>query len=182
MIILNLAVTLITGVCIALYLKTSPAHLVFRYFTVLSNCFSALLSLAAALFRLFGEVPQIVLLIKYSATVCVSVTLSTVMLFLGPIVYGYKSLFHGPDLFMHLICPLMAIVNHFAWDKPAGPFAIVFLGALPVLLYALLYMTRVIYRKTWDDFYAFNRDGRWPVSFALMMVLALVLAILLWVL
>ena len=122
------------------------------------------------------------LLIKYSATVCVSVTLSTVMLFLGPIVYGYKSLFHGPDLFMHLICPLMAIVNYFAWDKPAGPFAIVFLGALPVLLYALLYLTRVVYRKTWDDFYAFNRDGRWPVSFALMMVLALVLAILLWVL
>ena len=58
MIILNLAVTLITGVCIALYLKKSPAHLVFRYFTVLSNCFSALLSLAAALFRLFGEVPH----------------------------------------------------------------------------------------------------------------------------
>lgn len=182
MIILNLAIVLLTAACIALYLKKSPAHLVFRYFTVLSNCFSALVSLVTVLFRLFGEVPMAVLLVKYSATVCVSVTFSTVMLFLGPIVYGYKALFHGPDLFMHMICPLMAIVSHFAWDRPAAPFVSVLLGVLPVLLYALLYLTQVVIRGAWDDFYAFNRDGRWPLSFALMIGLALILSILLQVL
>ena len=56
------------------------------------------------------------------------------------------------------------------------------LGLLPVLLYGLLYLNKVVSRKEWDDFYGFNRDGKWPLSFAAMLIGTALLCLLLSVL
>ena len=52
-----------------------------------------------------------------------------------------------------------------------------------MLLYGLLYLYKVLYapeEKRWDDFYTFNREGKWPVSFAAMLLGAFLISVALW--
>ena len=149
---------------------------VLRYFTALSNILCAIAALAVVIARLCGHVPQAVLVLKYVSTCAVAVTLLTVLFFLGPMITG-------PDFWLHLVCPVLAIVSLLAWDQPSPGIGAVLLGALPVAAYALLYLYKVLYapaEKRWDDFYGFNRGGRWPVSFAVMTAGALLVSWLLW--
>ena len=48
-----------------------------------------------------------------------------------------------------------------------------------MLLYGLLYLHRVVRIKRWEDFYGFNRDGRWPLSFLAMVLGAAAVSLLL---
>ena len=136
-----------------------------------------------AVFRITGILPEAILLFKYAGTAAVTVTMMTVLLFLGPVVYDYKSLLSGGDLWLHLICPLLAIVTYLIWDKPDVPFWTVLFGVLPVLLYGILYLYRVVLvpeEKRWEDFYGFNKDGKWPLAFAAMIAAASAISIVLW--
>lgn len=143
----------------------------FRYFTVLSNAFCAASALAMALAQIGGDVPGAVLTFKYLGTVCVAVTLLTVLLFLGP-TQGYGPMLKGDNLYMHLIGPLLAIVS-FRWlEKGRMAFSTALLGVIPVALYGVVYLYRIILApegRRWEDFYGFNRGGRWPVAFAAML-------------
>ena len=147
--------------------KISNGATAFRYFTVLSNVFCA----AAALLMCFAPSSVWVWTLKYIGTSAVTVTMLTVFLFLGPNL-GYKKLLTGTDLYMHLVTPVLAIASFFAFEKREMTFHTALLGMLPVLLYGVVYLYKVIYapeNKRWDDFYGFNRNGKWPVSFAAML-------------
>ena len=164
--------------------KKAPVKVILRFFTALSNLFCAAASLAVAVCRLVGNVPDAVLILKYVGTCAVTVTMLTVLLFLGPTI-GHKPLFTGPDLWLHLICPVLAIISFLLWDKPDMPFAAVLLGMLPVPLYGLVYLYRVLRapeERRWPDFYGFNRGGKWPLSYAAMTVGAAVVSVVLWLL
>lgn len=167
-IVLNLLTAGIAVAAVCAHVGRSSLKSVLRFFTVHSNLLCAAASLAVALSRLLGGASAPALLFKFIGTVAVTVTLLTVLLFLGPH-YGYKLLFTGPDLWLHLLCPLMALISYFAWDRPALSPLTALLGMLPVLLYGLLYMYQVVYAKRWEDFYGFNRGGKWPLSFAVML-------------
>ena len=46
-------------------------------------------------------------------------------------------------------------------------------GLLPVALYGALYLYRVILApadRRWEDFYGFNRGGKWPLSMGAMLL------------
>ena len=61
-------------------------------------------------------------------------------------------------------------------------FSIALLGMLPVILYGFLYLYKVVFSpedKRWDDFYGYNKGGKWPIAFALMMIGAFVVCMLL---
>lgn len=177
-VVLNLLNTLLVTAAVIAHFRRNPPRVILRYFTVQSNLFCAAASLATAAARLFGTVPEPLLLVKYVATVAVAVTFLTVVLFLGP-QYGYKLMFSGPDLWLHLVCPLLALVCFFAWDRPRLTWMAALWGVLPVLLYGLLYLRQVVRVKRWEDFYGFNRDGRWPLSFLAMVTAAAALSLLL---
>ena len=142
----------------------------FRYFTIESNILSALSCIAAAVCLLCGAqaLPRWALLLRYTGTVSVAVTFLTVMVFLGP-AFGYRKMLSGGDLYMHLLGPLAAAVS-FVFLEPgarvAGADAL--FGMLPTLIYGTLYLYQVVIAKRWEDFYTFNRGGKWPVSFAAM--------------
>ena len=174
----NLALCLLVIRAVAAHAGKSPLRQVLQYFTVQSNILCAAAALAVAGMRLFGAVPAPLLVFKFVATVAVLVTLVTVLVFLGP-QYGYKMLFSGPDLWLHLICPLLALFTWLAWDRTALSPALSLLGVLPVLLYGLLYMRKVVFEKAWEDFYGFNRGGKWPLSFLVMVVGTALLSLLL---
>ena len=118
------------------------------------------------------------LLLNYVGTHAVLVTLLTVLVFLGP-QFGYKPLLSGPDFFLHLFCPLLALISYLAWDRPPMTPLLSLIGVIPVLLYGLLYLRKVVYAKQWEDFYGFNRGGHWPRSFAAMLLGAALLCLLL---
>ena len=139
----------------------------FRYFTVLSNVFCA----AAALLMCLSPSSSWAWILKYIGTAAVTVTMLTVFLFLGPNL-GYKELLTGTDLYMHLVTPLLAILSFSCYEKRGMTVGTTMLGVLPVLFYSILYLYKVLYApgtRRWEDFYGFNKGGKWPISLALML-------------
>ena len=152
------------------------------FFTVLSNLFSGLAALLVALTLRGDRLPYAVWMLKYVATASVTVTLLTVLLFLGPTM-GYKNLFQGRDLYLHLFGPLLAVIT-FCFLERVYPlrFPAALWGASPVLLYGLFYLYKVVLSpegKRWEDFYGYNKNGKWPVSFAAMMLGGVLVCLLL---
>ena len=119
------------------------------------------------------EIPEWVWLLKYAGTAAVTVTMMTVFLFLAPVVgRGWvKRLLTGSvsDLFMHLLTPVAALVSFLAYEKRGMTFIQALAGMLPVVLYGILYLYKTQYApegKRWEDFYAFNRNGKLAISCA----------------
>ena len=144
-----------------------------RFFTTLSNILCAAACLLTALAMNAGGVPEWIWTLKYIGTAAVTVTMLTVLLFLAPS-FGkgaLKVLLSGTDLFMHLITPLLALVSFCVFERQGMTFLQSLWGMLPVLLYGPLYLYKILFappEKRWDDFYGFNKQGKWPVAFAAM--------------
>ena len=140
-----------------------------RYFTFLSNAFCALGSLCMFI------APEYTAcwILKYISTVAVTVTMLTVFLFLAPTFKTLTGLLKGSELFMHLLTPLMAIISLCVFERHPLSFPLAITGVIPVLLYGAWYLYQIMYapkEKRWEDFYGFNRGGKWPVAFAAMMI------------
>jgi hypothetical protein len=168
----NITIVVLTFILVVRFFrengKWSPARgkKAFRYFTTQSNVLCAVSALDMCLF----PDKDWVYYLKVMGTAAVTVTMLTVLIFLGRI-YGYKPLLSGSDLFMHLITPLLAIISLCVFERRGISFLASFIGVIPVALYAPLYLYNVVYapeEKRWEDFYGFNRDGKWPVAYALM--------------
>ena len=149
---------------------------IFRYFTVDSNilcaisCGFSVWFMIQALRREKGGIPKAVMLFRFAGTSAVTVTMMTVLLFLG-ILYGYPAMFAGWNLWLHLLGPLLAILS-FVWlerDSSVPEKRDLFLAALPVIVYGGVYLAMVILigrdRGGWPDFYGFNIGGRWYLSY-----------------
>ena len=142
-----------------------------RFFTAQSN---VLCAISALLMCIFPQ-SQTIWLLKYAGTVAVTVTMLTVFLFLAPSVGKdwVSVLLKKSDLFMHLITPLLALISFCAFEKRGMSFGMALLGMLPVVIYGPWYLYKILYapaEKRWDDFYGFNKGGKWLVSFAMMAV------------
>ena len=154
--------------------------LALRFFTTLSNLLAGFASLLI-LFTLRPDgLPRIVWLLKYLAAASVAVTFLTVMVFLGP-AFGYRSQLEGSCFYLHVTGPLLTVVS-FCFFERFYPlhFSTALLGLLPVICYGLLYLHKVVRTAAWDDFYGFNRDGKWQRSFAAMVAGTLCVCLLLW--
>ena len=139
-----------------------------KYFTFLSNVHLAVASLLIVI------LPNsfIVWMIKYTGTAAVTVTMITVLVFLGPTI-GYKKVLTGRELWMHLINPLIAIFTFTILERRSLPFVYSLFGMLPVILYGIMYLYKVLLakeEKRWDDFYGYNKGGKWYISIILMMI------------
>ena len=156
-----------------------------RFFTIQSNLLCAVACLAVLLTSHQGSMPYGIWLLKYIGTSSVTVTLLTVMVFLGP-TQGYHDQLKGWGLLLHLIAPLLAIFS-FCFLERAYPlfFGTALLGILPVFLYGILYLNMVVLapeERRWEDFYGFNKNGKWAVSFGAMLIGAFLVCTLLWLL
>lgn len=155
----------------------------FRFFTTLSNVFCAVAALLMAVSQLGGAVSLFVLHMKYLGTVSVTVTLLTVFLILVPFKGGYEKWLSGTNLYMHLIGPLLAILSFCFLEKQKMSFGAALTGVLPLLLYGAVYLYKVILApegKRWEDVYGFNRGGKWPIAFGVMLAGALVVCVFFW--
>ena len=178
-IIVNLVIFLVTALLVVRFFRkdgkwsTEQGRFAFRFYTCQSNELCAVTALLVAVFRLAGSLPLWVWMLKYIGTAAVTVTMLTVFLFLAPSVGKdwAKVLLRRGDLFMHLLTPLMALFSFCVLEKQGMTFPQSLLGMLPVVLYGPLYLYKILYappQERWDDFYGFNRGGKWPIAFAAM--------------
>ena len=138
----------------------------FRFFTVLSNVFCALAALILCLFPDWASA----WILKYVGTAAVSLTMITVLVYLGPAI-GFKAMLKGGDFFMHLLTPLLAIVSFCVFERRGLDWGTALLGMIPMLLYGALYLYKILFappERRWEDFYGFNRGGHWRISLAAM--------------
>ena len=182
--ILNAILFAINLICTVIGLKKFGFAPLFRYFTVLSNELCALCSLVVIVAWLStGTLPFWVIILKYVGTVAVAVTFLTVFLILGPLSGAWDKLLTGPDLLWHLFCPLLAIVSLCFFERTDFGFGWVFLGLVPVISYGIFYFYRVVILpedRRMEDFYGFNKNGKWPVSCVMMLALSFAACVILW--
>ncbi len=150
------------------------------FFTTLSNLFSALTSLVIAIVEInllthgSTDIPLWALVLKYVGTAAVTVTLMTVLVFLGP-TQGYPNMFRGSGIYVHLIGPLLSIISLCFLETSARiSFPLALLGVLPTIFYGTYYLRKVVIVNKenggWDDFYGFNRGGQWKIYFSAMVI------------
>ena len=181
--IINLVIFLATAGVVLTYFREDGAWnagkglRAFRFFTTLSNVLCAVAALTVAICEMKGSpadgLPHGIWLFKYLGTASVTVTLLTVVFFLGP-TQGWKLMFGGSGSYVHLIGPLLAIISFcFLETKTTMSFASSLWGVLPMFLYGIVYLIMVVALpegKGWEDFYGFNKGGKWPISFTAMVV------------
>ena len=206
---INIAIVVITVLAISkFFVGTGDANMQIsgwssmRYFTNLSNCFAALASVLCIVFNIMNirydsnVFPKWVFLIKFMATVSVTVTFLTCVFFLGPTnifafaPYGvspwraYIFIFFGNALYLHLVTPLLAIISVLFFEstdsftKKEASFAVI-----TVFLYALVYIYEVAIvgaeNGGWRDFYGFTFGGKMylaPLSGAVMLLATLLIS------
>ena len=74
---------------------------------------------------------------------------------------------------MHLLTPLMAAISLCVYERRQITLLTAATGLIPVLLYGVWYLYHIKYapeEKRWEDFYRFNQNGKWPVSYACMLI------------
>lgn len=138
-----------------------------KFFTYLSN---VLLAVSSLLIIVFPN-SFIAWMIKYTGTAAVSVTMVTVLVFLGPTI-GYKKVLAGRELWMHLLNPLIAIITFAILERRSLSFLNSLFGMIPVILYGTMYYFKVLVakeEKRWDDFYGFNKGGKWYLAIFFML-------------
>ena len=138
------------------------------FFTVQSNILCAVSALLLCLFPESGFAWHL----KYIGTAAVTVTMLTVFLFLAPSLGSLSKLLRDGELYMHLITPLLALITFCVFEKRGMSFGTALTGLLSICLYGPWYLYKIRFApegKRWEDFYGFNKGGKWPVSFACML-------------
>ncbi|MCR5698798.1 MAG: hypothetical protein K6G52_04040 [Treponemataceae bacterium] len=130
---------------------SSTSYAAFKYFTVDSNVFAGIVSLIYAIFLILLEkgkikqIPQVLTLLNLASTAGVTLTMMVTIFFLAPQSrFGFLPLFLNSNLFMHLVTPLLCIINFILFEQGKISFAKTTLGTLPMILYALYYIPNIL--------------------------------------
>ena len=160
-----------------------------KYYTVLSNLFSGLVSTlhVADVLLSHGSPASWILVLKLAAASVVMVTFLTVMLFLGPTM-GWEYMFKAGNFWLHLALPLAAAADVCLF-VPAGtlPFAATLAPVAFTAAYGVFYLGRILrYGVERDgvvyDFYGFLRWGKDKIGIvvAVMLTATWLIAVVLW--
>lgn len=124
----------------------------FKYFTVDSNVFAGLISLAYLIYKLTPAgkkqttLPRAFYILKLAASTGVTLTMMVTVFFLAPSSHGnFLHYFMNSNFFMHLITPLLCIIS-FIFFEASEPvkLASTIPGILPMLLYSFYYTPNIL--------------------------------------
>ena len=122
----------------------------FRYFTVLSNMLMAFAAALCIPFEIDGlrnhnyHLPRWVVETLYCGVCCVTVTFVVAVCILAPVQGAKAALFYRASLYLHLICPIAAILLFiFVNDDHRIPFKHSFIVFIPLIAYIFTYWLKV---------------------------------------
>ena len=170
----------------------------FKYFTVDSNVFAGLISLAYVIYKFTDsgkksdKLPKVFYILKLAAATGVTLTMMVTVCYLAPTSNGnFMRYFINSNFFMHLITPLLCIIS-FIFFEAAEPQPLVMSipGIIPMLLYSFFYTPNVLLHlengkpvKTYDwyNFLAAGAQSVWYVV-PMLYVITWIFALGLWAL
>lgn len=124
----------------------------FIYFTVDSNVYAGIISLIFAIFQLMvlnkkiKSVPKAVYLLKFSASVSLTLTMMTTVFFLAPTSSsGFFALFMNSNFFYHFFVPVLCFISY-VWFENDCQFTLpfTFTGIIPMGLYSIFYISTIL--------------------------------------
>ena len=158
--ILIFAFTLFATVCLIIGFKFMGQFEVlsernfksFKYFTVDSNIFAGLISLAYVIYKFTPKgkesekLPPALYILKLAATTGVTLTMMVTVFFLAPTSNGqFLRYFMNSNFFMHLITPLLCIISFIFFEAAeAKKLSVTIPGILPMLLYSFYYTSNIL--------------------------------------
>jgi hypothetical protein len=169
---------------------------VFKFFTVDSNVFMGIVSLAFIIEEtklLKGKIKDIsktMYIFKLMSTTAVTITFLTVFLYLGPISDGgIISMLQNSNLFFHFIIPVLSIITFILFEKTDKlELKNSLYGIIPTLLYASYYVTNILIHMENGkvspiyDWYWFVQNGVLTAFIVapFMLLIAYITSLLLW--
>ena len=165
----------------------------FKYFTVDSNVFAGLISLAYVIYKLTANgkkrsvMPRAFYILKLAAATGVTLTMMVTVFYLAPTSNGnFLHYFMNSNFFMHLITPLLCIIS-FIFFEAAEPQKLIMSvpGIIPMLLYSFFYTPnvllhldngKVVRAYDWYNFLAGGAQTVWivvPVLYLITWIFAL---------
>ena len=146
-----------------------------KYFTVLSNIFSGIVSFVVAARLARGrEVTPVLLAVKLAATTSVALTFTVVVAFLAPL-FGWIAMFVGANFWLHLALPLAAIIEFCLFETGELPRGAALMATIPTVLYGAGYYINILINGVgeWpntNDWYGFLAGGieTGPIVFAVI--------------
>lgn len=148
-----------------------------RFFTQLSNLLAGVTALLCGVVLCMGARPFWTVALLYTATVSVQLTFWTVVLFLG-IIYGYRAMFAGVNLILHLLVPALMLATFCLADTGGLTLAHAAIATAPMAVYGCFYIANVRIRgmgegEHTNDWYSFLRWG-WGIGAGIFALMALV--------
>ena len=157
----------------------------FQFFTFDSNLFLGIVSIAFIVYEILilkkkkDAIPHILYLLKYVSTIAVSLTMLTVIIFLSPQADNYFILFKNSNLFFHLICPLIALIDFGFFEKENDiKLKDTIYGIIPTFLYGTYYSINVLthltdgHVPTMYDWYGFAQGGTMGMILSVIIMLS----------
>ena len=122
-----------------------------KFFTLQSNIFAGITALIYVIFLLVNrkkkkEIPMLIHILRFIATIDLVITFLVVALFLGFIAEdGYFSLYLNANFLFHFLIPILNFVSFtFFEKKPRFEFRHIFAGLTHFFLYTVFYLTTVL--------------------------------------
>lgn len=170
----------------------------FKYFTVDSNVFAGLISLAYVIYKFTDsgkkstKLPKVFYILKLAATTGVTLTMMVTVFYLAPTSNGnFLRYFINSNFFMHLITPLLCIISFIFFEAAeAQKFVMSIPGIIPMLLYSFFYTPNVLLHLEngkpvkaydWYNFLAAGAQSVWYVV-PMLYVITWIFAFGLWAL
>jgi len=174
-----------TYCAIHFFCNSSPSSQIdyFRYFTNLSNLLMYIVEIITIPFIIINLVkgrdhyPLWLRITQFISVMSVTLTMLTVLLFLGP-TQGYAYMLQSDMIFMHLLNPLFALIGFvvFMSNEPfEWPFS--FLGGSTTVVYGLVYTIKVLGTQEWEDFYGFNQSGLGVLIYFVMVFATVIMSV-----
>lgn len=167
-----------------------------KYFTVDSNLLLGISSLILSIYeylylnKKIKEIPNKIYLLKYISTICVMITFLVVTCFFAPFYFknNFYVLYLNNNLFYHLIVPILAFISYIFFEKNKLNFKTTFTGIIPVILYSIFYITRVLNHMENNkiipeyDFYGFMSNGinGLIISIPIMIILTYIISLIIY--
>lgn len=130
-----------------------------KFFTVQSNILAGIAALISAVCIVNKKDSKTVAVLKYVATAAVGLTFLTIAAFLGPL-YGHSHMYHGANLYFHLIIPLFAMVEFVLLNDHKMGIKENLYTMIPPFLYGTGYLINILINGAeGNDFYAFTAWG-----------------------
>lgn len=174
-VLLNLSAAALSAVGTAISFAKYGVRM-FLFYTVDSNIFAMLACTVYALFlcrriRTGKALPTGVIMTKYAAVCCLSVTFLVVIAVLAPMygLQGYRIMLLTDDmLYHHLLCPLLAFFSFFCFDRvPLAAAKAARFAMLPTAIYAVILVT-LNFLKLVEGPYPFLRIYRQPAAVSVL--------------